>query len=76
MLITITFENKTNKQDFQLNSKMKIKDALAIINKNSQFQCELINFVFSKRLNEVISSEYTFQEAKIYSGDCLSVEED
>lgn len=76
MQITITFINKFKSFDLQLNPDMKIKDALEIIEKNLQFHCSQVNFLFSKRRKEMISCEYTFQDAKIYSGDCLCVRED
>lgn len=74
MQIIITFMSNNGKGDFHVNSNMKIKDALEIINKNSELKIQSPNFVFSSRKQEQVSSQCTFQDARIYSGDCLKVE--
>lgn len=74
MQIIITFMSNKSKGDFHVNSNMKIKDALDIIRENSELNIQETNFVFSSRKQEQISAQYTFQDAGIYSGDCLIME--
>lgn len=76
MQIIVTFMNDAKKDDFQINNHMKIKDALGIINDNSEFHIKKTNYIFSQRKQEQISTERTFQDVGIYSGDCLEVEEE
>jgi len=65
----------TNKVDFQINNEMKIRDALKIIGENNELQIDKsCKFVYSHRKQENVSINYTFKEAKIFSGDCLKVE--
>lgn len=73
--IVLTFMNREGKSDFQINDDMKICDALKIIKVNSDFRVgEICKFIYSTRKQENISTNYTFKEAGIFSGDCLKVE--
>lgn len=76
MKLTITFTNKSMSLDFQMNSEMEIKEALKIISKNSIFKInDDVVYIFSKRKNQKINVHYSFQQAGIYSGDELIVED-
>lgn len=76
MKVTLTFTNKEMSMDFQMNSDMKIKDALQIISDNSDFKVKQKEiYVFSRRKEQMINVAYSFKESGIYSGDELIVED-
>lgn len=74
MKITITFMNDSKCNNYQLNNDITIKQALEVISTNDQFIVpEHIQFLYSKRKQENISVNLTFEQANIYSGDILEV---
>lgn len=76
MKLILTFTNKDEKIDFQVNDEMIIKDALKIIFNNTEFKIDEKNtYIYSKRKHEKVSVNYTFKQAKIFLGDELVMEE-
>lgn len=76
MKLILTFTNRLMSMDFLVNSDIQIKEALFIITENTDFKLEKKpNFIFSKRRDQKINVMYSFEQADIYSGDKLIVEE-
>lgn len=75
MKIIVTFTNKVQSIDYQLDNDMIIKDALKIIKENDLFNLsDSLQYIYSNRNKRKISIYYTFKQAKIYSGDIILIE--
>ncbi|MFQ8704894.1 MAG: hypothetical protein ACLR9T_02435 [Thomasclavelia sp.] len=74
MKIILTFTNKYKKVDFLLNDEMIIKDAIKTIIENTEFKIDKeVEYIYSKRKHEKVNINYTFNQAKIFTGDELVV---
>ncbi len=74
MKITVTFIRNNQSVNYQLDDDMKIKDTLTILQESDNFLVEGdINYVFSNRLQESVSTEFTFKQARIYTGDEIKI---
>ena len=76
MLITLTLIlTKSDTQiDIQVNPKQKIIDTLIILENNHKLSIEMgieCIRIKSKRRKEYINAKLTFEQAELYTGDCL-----
>lgn len=76
MKIILTFKIKDDYLDFQLDDEIRIIEAIEIIKQsNGNMDWNISHYIFSKRKKEMINVNYTFHQAKIYTGDVLIMEE-
>lgn len=74
MKILLTIKMKDMSIDYQVSSDMQIKRALCIISENDELVIpEDVEYVFSKRRQQMISVNQSFYQASIYSGDSITL---
>jgi len=71
--VILTFKYKDQSDNFKVSEDQKIIDVLSIItsNTNMQFSLKENDFIYSKRMKEMVNIRKTFEEAKLYNGDTL-----
>lgn len=76
MLMTLTLIlNKEDQQlDIRVNPSQKIADTLKILKENNRLPAEYDSdsvLIKSQRRKEYVNKRLTYEQAELYSGDCL-----
>lgn len=76
IILTVTILNSDYSLDIQVNEEQKIIDTLTILNDNLPIKLEPVSeikYIRSVRTKRRINTEYSYCQAKIYTGDHLLV---